>query len=121
MTKEEIELSDDEITKALNKRLNEDAKQEKLEKAVDKKLEEQKKVETREKKEQEVHEATFTDETDKKKKKVKTKGKIECATCGSEDMVKISNDEDTYFYKGTDISEVYKCNDCGRRSGIPNE
>lgn len=110
MNGESVEPTDDEITKALNERLDEEKKEKALNEAVEKKLEERKSLE--------VKEAVFTDDTKKDKKTVRIKEDIECATCGSKDMEKISDDADTFIYKKQDITAVYKCNKCGRRSGV---
>ncbi len=116
----DIEISDDEITKALNIRLDDEAKENKLNEEVEKRLTKHHADEEKKKKENEVHEATFVDKTDDKKKKaVKVKTVVECASCGSEDTFKISDDDNTYFYKKRDIKEVYRCKRCGKNSGIP--
>ncbi len=118
MSQEKIELSDDEITDALNKRLDEDAKQEKLNTEVDKRIKVINDDREKKQKETEVREAKFTDETGKKKKTVKERESIECYKCGSTDLEKITDDSDTFVYKGKDISAVYHCNECGRNSGV---
>jgi ribosomal protein S14 len=121
MNVETIELEEDKVTKALNKRMDEEARQEALDKEVDKRLAKKKTDDEEREKKDEVHEATFEDETDGKKKKVKTKEKVECASCGSDDVVKTSNDEDLFNYRGRDVKAVYHCNNCGRRSGVVEE
>lgn len=118
MNTENVEITDDEVTKELNRRLNEEAKADKLNEAVEKKLTEHREAEAKRKKALEVHDATFTDETDKKKKKIITKTKIECYYCGSEDLEKYTDDDNIYIYKGTDIAEGYRCNNCGRKTGV---
>lgn len=118
MSIENIELSDDEISKALNKRLEEDSREEKLDAEVSKRMEVINKDKEKKKEELRVREATFTDEGSKKKKIVKGKDTVTCASCGSEDMDKISNDDDTFIYKGQNVSAVYICNKCRKRSGV---
>ncbi len=116
---QDIEISDDEITKLLNKRLDDEARGKKVEEEVEKRYLKHQADEDKKAKELEVHEATFTDDTDEKKKKVvKVKTVVECASCGSEDTVKISDDDDTYFYKKRDVKEVWQCNRCRRRTGV---
>ena len=118
MSPENPEPSEDEITKALNKRLDEDAKQEKLSAEVDKRVKGINEDKEKKQKETEVREAKFTDEAGKKKKTVKEKDSVECSNCNSTNMEKVSNDDDTYVYQGQSISAVYECNECGRRSGV---
>jgi DNA-directed RNA polymerase subunit RPC12/RpoP len=118
MGNEGIEVTDDEITTALNKRLEEDAKKDKLNEEVEKRVKVINEDKEKKRKETEVREAKFTDTESGKKKTVGKKEDIECCYCDSKDLEKISDDDDTYVYQGKDISAVYKCNDCGRTSGV---
>lgn len=118
---ENIELEEDEITKRLNKRLEEDAKEEAYNKKVEERLTKKRAEAEVKRKELEVHEATFKDETTGKEKKITSgKTKMKCWNCGGTDLEKqeFPDDADTYVYRGQDISEVWKCNDCGRSSGV---
>jgi predicted RNA-binding Zn-ribbon protein involved in translation (DUF1610 family) len=121
MSIEKIELDEDDVTKALNKRLEEDAKQEALDKEVESRLTKKRAEAETKRKALEVHEAIFKDETTGKEKKITSgKTKMKCWNCGGTDMEKqeFPDDADTYVYRGQDISEVWKCNDCGRSSGV---
>lgn len=113
MNSENIELDEDEISKELNRRLDEDRKKTALEDEVNKRF-------LVEKEKRKVHEATFEDTTEKKsrKRKVVEPEVITCATCGSTNMTKISNDSDVFVYEGREVTAVFYCNDCGRRSGV---
>ena len=121
MSIEKIELDEDEVTKALNKRLEEDAKQDAMNKEVESRLTKKRAEAETKRKELEVHEATFKDETTQTEKVISTgKTKIKCWNCNGTDLEKMEfpDDADQYVYQGVQMKEVWVCNDCGRRSGV---
>ena len=112
MNSEEVILSDDEITEALNKRLKEEERQEALEKKVEERLQERRDAQSK----LEAKEATFTDGETGKKKKIKIKDETVCYNCGSNNLEEIEKDVQYHTNRGI-VKRVLRCRECRKLLG----